>query len=66
MVHVKNIDCLDILFQFDGNELVGLMAWEQDNETSEGKELTDFTNSIAELIENDVIDIVKFINKHIY
>lgn len=66
MVKVKNLDCSDILFEFEGNNLVGLMAWEQNNETPEGQKLTDFTHNIAKLIENDVIDIVKFMNRHLY
>lgn len=66
MVHIKSLDCLDILFQFDGDKLVCLCAMDQNNRTIEGKELTDFTYKIAKLIENDVIDIVKFMNKHLY
>lgn len=66
MVRVKNIDCSDILFKFDGNDLVSVMAWEQNNYSIEGKQLTDFTHKIAKLIENDVIDVVKFLNRHLY
>lgn len=65
LVYVKDIDCLDIMFEFEGDELGCVMAWEQDNEIPEGKELTDFTHKIAKLIENDVTDIVRFMNKHI-
>jgi predicted esterase YcpF (UPF0227 family) len=65
LVYVKDIDCLDILFEFEGNELVCLMLWNQENETLDGQTLMDFTSNIAKLIENDVIDIVKFMNKHL-
>ena len=66
MVHVKNIDCSDILFEFDRNDVISVGAWNQNNNTTEGKQLTDFTHRIAELIENDVIDVVKFMNRHLY
>ena len=65
IVHVKNIDCLDILFEFDEDKLGCLMACGQNNKTPEGQAITDFTYNIAKLIENDVIDIVKFMNKHL-
>lgn len=65
MVHVKNIDCLDILFEFDDDKVGCLVAWHQNNKTPESKELTDFTYKIASLIENDVIDIFKFMRKHL-
>lgn len=63
VVEAKGIDCLFIIFEFIGDELVYTMPWNQDNETPE--ELIDFTYKIAGLIENDVIDIVKFMNKHL-
>ena len=67
MVHVKNIDCLDILFEFNGDDNVdSLSPWYQNNKNDEGQEMTDFTFKIANLIENDVIDIVKFMRKHLY
>jgi hypothetical protein len=66
LVYVKNIDCLDILFEFDDEKLGCVMGWEQKNETPEGQKLTDFTINIVKLIENDVIDIVRFMNKHLY
>lgn len=62
VVESKGIDCLFIIFEFIGDELVYTMPWNQDNET---QELIDFTWSIANLIENDVVDIIKFMNKHL-
>lgn len=66
LVYVKGVDCLDITFEFDGEGVSCIMVWDQDNKTSEGRELTDFTYKIARLIENDVIDIVRFMNKHLW
>lgn len=64
VVEAKGIDCLFIIFEFVGDELVYKVAWDQDDETPEGLELIDFTHKIAELIENDVVDIVKFMNRY--
>ncbi len=65
IVEVKGIDCLFIMFEFVGDELICRCAWDQDNMTQDGQALTDFTHRIANLIENDVIDIVKFMKKHL-
>ena len=64
VVEVKGIDCLFIIFEFVDDELVYKVAWDQDDETPEGQELTDFTHKIAELIENDLVEIVKFMNRY--
>lgn len=63
VVEAKGIDCLFIIFEFEDDELVYTMPWDPHNEALE--ELIDFTYKIAGLIENDVIDIVKFMNKHL-
>lgn len=65
VVEVKDIDCLNIIFEFVGDELVCMGAWDQDNTTQDGQTLTDFTHRIANLIENYVIDIIKFMKKHL-
>jgi hypothetical protein len=64
-VHVKNIDCLDIVYEFENEEVVLIFAMGQDVKTTEGKEFTDFTYKIAALIENDIKEVVRFMMKHL-
>ena len=66
VVEAKGIDCLFIIFEFVGDELVYVVPWDQDNETPEGQELEliDFTYKISGLIEYDVVEIVRFMKKY--
>lgn len=63
LVKVKNIDCLDIVFELDDIGLIGYPT-QQKNDTVEGKKLTDFTFEIIYLIQNDIADIINFMGKH--
>jgi hypothetical protein len=65
MVHVKNIDCLDIKFIFYSDNDIDSLPWNQNNKNDEGEKITDFTFKIKDLVENDVIDIIKFMRKHL-
>lgn len=66
LVEVKDIECLTIMYEFDHEGVCCMAAWEQHNETDGGKKLTDFTHRIGALIENDIVDIVGFMRKHLY
>ncbi|GAB6169080.1 hypothetical protein JCM1393_15400 [Clostridium carnis] len=65
LVEVKDIECSAIMYEFDQNGVCCMAAWEQNNQTKEGQELTNYTHIIGKLIENDIVDIVGFINKHL-
>lgn len=66
LVEVKDIECSTIMYEFDRYGVCCMAAWEQDDESNEGKKLTDFTNKIGDLIKNDIVDIVGFMKKHLY
>jgi hypothetical protein len=45
MVHLKNVDCLDISYEFDCNgKIVSSSACNQNNKTSVGLKMTSLTN----------------------
>lgn len=64
-VHLKDFTCLDILFEIDNGEVITLMALNQDTSTPRGEGLVDYTHKVASLIENDIIEIVSFIQKYL-
>lgn len=54
------------MYEFDREGVYCMADWEQHNEIDGGEKLTDFTHRIGALIENDIVDIVGFMRKHLY
>jgi hypothetical protein len=55
---------MDILFEFDVNSVGDGSPYDQHNDTVEGKKLTEYTFKIINLIESDITEIVKFLEKY--